>query len=82
MTDSTDIAVYKSGSLFAEPDEDSSTDLIACIGTNGGPYDYDDFAIGYFELARNTGNSLAETTMPIDVLFYPLTFTYRQGFEE
>lgn len=63
----------------------SSVDLNACVGTNGGPYDFKDYALGYFQAANALGRELDEkrglTELSIDVVIYPLLYLYRQGIE-
>ncbi len=54
---------------------------MACVGTNGGPYEFDAFAFGYFDAARRVRDSLENDDGLIDVLVYPIAFLYRQGFE-
>lgn len=61
--------------------------LNACVGENGGPYKYLDYAHGYFQ----AGDALVEkvvqnqTTQSIDIqidaVIYPLLYLYRQGTE-
>ncbi|QDU58614.1 hypothetical protein Pan181_48530 [Aeoliella mucimassa] len=72
---------YKPGSLFDEPPVGVFHDQMACVGTNGGPYQFDDFAHGYFEAARRISASLVEDVGFIDILVYPIAFLYRQGLE-
>jgi hypothetical protein len=54
----------------------------ACVGLNGGPYDYWALSKGYF----SGGHVICESIMSnhgigIDILFYPLMQNYRQGLE-
>jgi hypothetical protein len=73
-----DLRSYVSGSLFAAPNNYGN--LIAAVDPNGGPYGFDDFALGYFDAARRIHNSL-NTETAIDVLVYPIAFNCRQGIE-
>lgn len=66
--------------------EGGNWQLNACVGSNGGPYNFADYAYGYLAL----GNSVAEQIIksdghwgdvPIDVGIYPLLYLYRQGME-
>jgi hypothetical protein len=52
---------------------------MACVGSNGGPYGFDDYSTGYFHAARLLWASIDQG--PIDVLVYPFAFLYRQGLE-
>lgn len=81
MTQSSDMSKYTAGSLFAPPPSDQYHEQMACVGTNGGPYAFDDFAFGYFDAARRLRDSIDEDDSLIDVLLYPLAFLYRQGME-
>ncbi len=72
---------YKAGSLFAAPQSGQFHDQMACVGTNGGPYEFDAFAFGYFDAARRLRDSIDADDSLIDVLLYPLAFLYRQGLE-
>ncbi len=72
---------YKAGFLFATPPSHQYDEQMACVGTNGGPYGFDDFAFGYFDAARRLRASIDEDSSLIDVLLYPLAFLYRQGLE-
>jgi hypothetical protein len=81
MTESSDMSKYVAGSLFEEPPNGYFHDQMACVGTNGGPYNFNDFAFGYFDAARRVRDSLDVDDGLIDVLVYPIAFLYRQGFE-
>lgn len=81
MSESFDMSKYVPGSLFAEPAIGYDHEKMACVGTNGGPYEFSDFAFGYFDAARRLYDSLEKDSWLIDVLVYPITFLYRQGFE-
>lgn len=60
--------------------------LNACVGQNGGPYDYASYGVGYFQAGNLIGRYIVETRdasgeLPIDIAFYPLLYMYRQGSE-
>jgi hypothetical protein len=55
--------------------------LNACAGMNGGPYDFRDYAHGYFLAARKLLNNLREDSAYVDTLVYPLAFLFRHGIE-
>ncbi|WP_437287504.1 hypothetical protein [Sorangium sp. So ce406] len=55
--------------------------LNACVGSNGGPYDLDDYAQGYFRAGHRLVQSIIADTLYIDLLVYPLVFTYRHALE-
>ena len=59
----------------------SPTDFNACVGSNGGPYDFQDYALGYFEAGSRIVNSLMSDHWMLDIVIYPLVFTYRHGIE-
>jgi len=53
----------------------------ACVGMNGGPYDFRDYAHGYFEAGSRVVSSLISDPTMLDVLIYPLVFNFRHGIE-
>lgn len=55
--------------------------LNACVGQNGGPYYYDDYSIGYFEAGKRLCESLVENHSRVDVVIYPLVYTFRHAIE-
>jgi hypothetical protein len=55
--------------------------LNACVGKNGGPYDYSHYAEGYFIAAERLMESLAENNRHVDVLIYPIVFNLRHAIE-
>jgi hypothetical protein len=58
--------------------------LNACIGTNGGPYDYGDFSRGYFAAAFHMVEALAEGDRPglfLDICVYPIVANFRHALE-
>jgi len=57
-------------------------ELNACVGTNGGPYGLSHYAEGFFEAARLNVEAVKQRqTYYVDVLVYPVAFTYRHGIE-
>ena len=69
---------YRHNDLFRPA---SPTDFNACVGPNGGPYDFEDYALGYFEAGSRIVSSLLSDRWMLDVVIYPLVFTYRHGIE-
>lgn len=55
--------------------------LNACVGVNGGPYDFDDYALGYFRAGGRLVRSLWPDNHGIDTLVYPIVFNYRHAVE-
>lgn len=55
--------------------------LNACIGTNGGPYDYSAYAEGFFQAGHTIIDSTKIGSVTIDLVIYPAAFSYRQGIE-
>lgn len=69
---------YKHNDLFRPGPQGN---LNACVGTNGGPYNLQDYADGYFRAgARLTSTIMADPTW-LDVVVYPLVFLHRQALE-
>ena len=69
---------YRHNDLFRPA---SPAYLNACIGSNGGPYDFRDYALGYFEAGSRIVSSLLSDRWMLDNLIYPLVFTCRHGIE-
>jgi hypothetical protein len=69
---------YRHNDLFRPA---SPTGFNACVGSNGGPYDFKDYALGYFEAGSRIVSSLLSDEWMLDVLIYPLVFAYRHGIE-
>lgn len=53
----------------------------ACVGSNGGPYGYAEYAAGYFAATLELISSLAQSTRRVDLLIYPIAFNFRHGIE-
>ncbi len=64
---------------FLDPGEYKS--LNACVGKNGGPYNFKDYSIGYFEAGNRLFKSIVEDDRLIDLLFYPFVYMFRHGVE-
>lgn len=80
-----DISTYNYGGLFQGG---KIGQLNACVGNNGGPYDFNDYSRGYFVAGARIVESLIKecATYPgspsnIDILIYPLVFTFRHAIE-
>lgn len=69
---------YKSGDLFLPGPNHRFN---ACVGRNGGPYDYHDYAKGYFRSADLTMESVKDGDYLLDILIYPTFYQYRHAFE-
>lgn len=55
--------------------------LNACVGTNGGPYDFSSYADGFFHAAFYNIENAAEGKWTTDLLIYPICFNLRHGLE-
>ena len=55
----------------------------ACVGKNGGPYDFYDYGNGYFKATKRLVESLEERTNrnPVDIMVYPIGYLFRHGIE-
>jgi len=69
---------YRHNELFRPA---SPTGFNACVGSNGGTYDSQDYALGYFEAGSIIVSSLLSDRSMLDVVIYPLVFAYRHGIE-
>ncbi len=69
---------YDAGDLFLRG---PNPRFNACVGKNGGPYDYHDYANGYFRSADLTMNSVKDGDHLLDILIYPTFYQYRHAFE-
>lgn len=62
--------------------EGSDWNLNACVGTNGGPYNYMDYARGYFQTGHTIYEGIVnDTNILIDIAIYPLLYVYRHALE-
>ena len=55
--------------------------LNACVGNNGGPYDFADYGEGFFDGGRKIIAALKRREGLLDVLIYPAAFSFRHGIE-
>ncbi len=55
--------------------------LNACIGNNGGPYDFGTYAEGFFSSGFLLCENLEGFNRKIDILIYPIFFNFRHGIE-
>lgn len=69
---------YRQNDLFRPA---TPTDFNAYVGSNGGPYNFQDYALGYFEAGSRIVSSLMSDQWMLDIIIYPLVFTYRHGIE-
>jgi hypothetical protein len=56
-------------------------DLNACVGENGGPYDFFDYALGYLKAASAMVGAVERMELPADIAVYPMVYCYRHGIE-
>jgi hypothetical protein len=69
---------YQPNSLFRPG---PNFDLNACVGTNGGPYEFGEYGEGFFEGGFQIIESIKKGAWAIDLLIYPATFSFRHGIE-
>jgi len=72
------IKPYSYNSLF-RPGPNSS--LNACVGANGGPYDFGSYAEGFFEAGFQIVDAIKRGEWTTDILIYPAVFDFRHGVE-
>jgi hypothetical protein len=53
----------------------------ACVGTNGGPYDFGSYGEGFFEAGFKIVEAIYRGEWAIDILVYPAVFNFRHGIE-
>jgi hypothetical protein len=70
---------YSKGDLFSLNREPPYFN--ACVGKNGGPYNYYDYSYGYFFAARTVAENVIETQRNLDISVYPLFFLFRHAIE-
>jgi len=75
--------IKNSDDFFKSPFGESELwDFNACVGPNGGPYDYRDYAIGYFHAGHNIVEDILKNgTNEVDIMIYPLMYSYRHALE-
>lgn len=69
---------YKANSLFRAGPYSS---LNACVGTNGGPYEFEDYGEGFFTAGFQIIEVIRLGNPLIDILIYPAAFSFRHGME-
>ena len=69
---------YKYNALFRPG---PNHDMNACIGRNGGPYDYSSFGEGFFQAGFRIIERIEDGAWTLDILIYPLIFNFRHGIE-
>lgn len=69
---------YRTNDLFKP---DNPWQLNACIGMNGGPYDFDAYSRGYFSAAKTLVDAVIADNTEIDLTVYPIVYCYRHGIE-
>ena len=72
------VNVYVPNSLFSSG---SNQSLNACVGSNGGPYDFGAYGEGFFEGGFQIIEAIKRGEWTIDLLIYPATFSFRHGIE-
>jgi hypothetical protein len=72
------VASFKVNDLFRPG---PNGDLNACVGENGGPYDFFDYALGYFKGAAAIARAAERRELPVDIAVYPMVYSYRHGIE-
>lgn len=55
--------------------------LNACVGDNGGPYDYRDYADGYMRAGLSLISAAERHEGPVDILVYPIAYCFRHAIE-
>jgi len=73
-----EIKRYNYNSLF-RPGPNSN--LNACVGTNGGPYDFGSYGEGFFEAGFQIVEAIKQGAWTTDILIYPAVFDFRHGIE-
>lgn len=69
---------YRTNDLFRPG---PNPQMNACVGENGGPYDFFDYAWGFYDAAEASIDAAIEHKAPLDVLVYPIVFCYRHALE-
>lgn len=70
---------YRQNDLF-KPDH-SSWRYNACVGNNGGPYNFYAYSLGYFNAAQTLAQAAIDNRETIDLSIYPIIYNYRHGVE-
>ncbi len=53
----------------------------ACVGSNGGPYDFHDYARGYMRAGVVLVENATTPNNPVDILVYPIAYCFRHAIE-
>lgn len=69
---------YKHNALFRDGPH---AHFNACVGRNGGPYDFRAYAAGYFRAGERILDGLLDDSTSVDLIIYPLVYVYRQAIE-
>lgn len=69
---------YEPNSLFRAGPQST---LNACVGTNGGPYDFGEYGEGFFEGGFQIIAAIKRGEWTTDLLIYPAAFSFRHGIE-
>jgi hypothetical protein len=69
---------YTHNSLFRPGPEPA---MNACVGDNGGPYDFAAYAEGFFQAGFEIVHAIERGAWTIDLLVYPAVFDFRHGIE-
>ena len=69
---------YEHNDLFRPGD---NVELNACVGKNGGPYNFSAYSRGYFEAGKRLVGSLVENQSLVDIIVYPVVYIYRHAIE-
>jgi hypothetical protein len=72
------VAKFQPNSLFRNG---PNPHLNACVGANGGPYDFSDYGEGFFEGGKQIIEAIKRGEWTIDILVYPAAFSFRHGIE-
>jgi len=59
----------------------ANSQMNACVGDNGGPYDLFQYGRGFFAGGHAIVKTAQEHVAPVDLLIYPAAFSYRHGIE-
>ena len=58
-----------------------NSNMNACVGDNGGPYDLFDYGRGFFDGGHAIVKSAQDYVVPVDLAVYPAAFSYRHAIE-
>lgn len=69
---------YPHNALFRPGPNES---LNACVGDNGGPYDFASYGEGFFRAGFQIVEAIKRGEWTLDILVYPAVFNFRHGIE-